>query len=181
MFSPTIVKIWKKKSVEKYSGAPYLATFLSCGIWVLYGIPIVHPDSILLMTVNGAGAALAVVYLFVFLFCCDRKKRLTVAVVVLGEVVFMAALAILVLTLAHNLKLRSAIVGGISVACTAVMYASPLAIMVCSFLYILISHYVLYIILGCVLLYEYLHTTGKHAYIYGYIKAKFPEMHAMPY
>ncbi|XP_019160469.1 PREDICTED: bidirectional sugar transporter SWEET4-like [Ipomoea nil] len=126
---PTIVEIWKKKSVAQYSAAPYLATFLNCGIWAFYGTPIVHPNSLLLLTVNASGVAFSIVYLFAFLYCSDRKKRFKVALIVLAEVVFMAAHAILVLTLAHNWKLRSAIVGGIAGVCSILMYASPLAIM----------------------------------------------------
>nr|GMD94885.1 bidirectional sugar transporter SWEET4-like [Ipomoea batatas] len=126
---PTIVKIWKKKSVEQYSAAPYLASFLNCGIWAFYGIPIVHPNSLLFWTVNGSGVVSAIVYLFVFLYCSDRKKRFKVALIVLAEVVFMAAHAILVLTLAHNWKLRSVIIGTVAGLSSIMMYASPLAIM----------------------------------------------------
>ncbi|XP_031124133.1 bidirectional sugar transporter SWEET7-like isoform X2 [Ipomoea triloba] len=126
---PTIVQIWKKKSVEQYSAAPYLATFLNCGLWVFYGTPIVHPNSLLLLTVNGLGVVITIVYLFVFLYCSDRNNRFKVALIVLAEVVFMAAHAILVLTLAHNWKLRSAIVGSTAGVCNILVYASPLAIM----------------------------------------------------
>nr|GMD97525.1 bidirectional sugar transporter SWEET4-like [Ipomoea batatas] len=111
------------------SAAPYLATFLNCGLWAFYGTPIVHPNSLLLLTVNGLGVVFATVYLFVFLYCSDRKKRFKVALIVLAEVVFMAAHAILVLTLAHNWKLRSAIVGSTAGVCNILVYASPLAIM----------------------------------------------------
>nr|GMD97524.1 bidirectional sugar transporter SWEET4-like [Ipomoea batatas] len=127
---PTIVKIWKKKSVEQFSAAPYLATFLNCGMWMLYAIPSVHPNSFFLMTINGAGITIDIVFLLVFLFFSDTKKRIRVALIVLAEVVFIAALAIMVLTLAHTWKLRSAIVGSIVVVCSMLMYASPLAIMV---------------------------------------------------
>nr|GMD94887.1 bidirectional sugar transporter SWEET4-like [Ipomoea batatas] len=126
---PTIVKIWKKKSVEQFSAAPYLATFLNCGMWMLYAIPSVHPNSFFLMTINGAGITIDIVFLLVFLFFSDTKKRIRVALIVLAEVVFIAALAIMVLTLAHTWKLRSAIVGSIVVVCSMLMYASPLAIM----------------------------------------------------
>nr|GMD97526.1 bidirectional sugar transporter SWEET4-like [Ipomoea batatas] len=121
----------EKKSVEQYSAAPYLASFLTnCGIWAFYGIPIVHPNSLLFWTVNGSGVVSAIVYLFVFLYCSDRKKRFKVALIVLAEVVFMAAHATLVLTLAHNWKLRSVIIGTVAGLSSILMYASPLAIMV---------------------------------------------------
>nr|GMD99704.1 bidirectional sugar transporter SWEET4-like [Ipomoea batatas] len=118
LVGPTIVKIWKKKSVEQFSAAPYLATFLNCGMWVLYAIPSVHPNSFLLMTINGAGIAIYIVFLLVFLFFSDTKTRFRVALIVLAEVAFMAALAIMVLTLAHTWKLRSTIVGSIVVVCS---------------------------------------------------------------
>ncbi|PWA58227.1 hypothetical protein CTI12_AA311670 [Artemisia annua] len=46
---PTFYTIWKKGSVEQYSPVPYLASFFNCGLWVLYGMPFVHPNSLLVV------------------------------------------------------------------------------------------------------------------------------------
>ncbi|VFQ67943.1 unnamed protein product [Cuscuta campestris] len=126
---PTFVTIWKKKSVEQFSAVPYLATFVNCALWVLYGLPMVHPHSQLVVTTNGVGLAIETVYLLLFLAFSDSKKRLRLLLIIAAEVVFVAALSALVLTLAHNWKLRSAIVGSICMAGNIMMYASPLAVM----------------------------------------------------
>ncbi|KAI3453352.1 hypothetical protein Pfo_010015 [Paulownia fortunei] len=126
---PTFYRIWKKRSVEQYSPVPYLATFINCGLWVLYGLPLVHPNSTLVVTINGTGFVIEIVYLSLFLIFSDSKKRLRLMLIVVAECIFMAVLALLVLTLAHTTKLRSAIVGSICMVGNIMMYASPLAVM----------------------------------------------------
>ncbi|CAA0833688.1 Bidirectional sugar transporter SWEET7 [Striga hermonthica] len=123
------MEIWKKKSVEQYSAVPYLATFANCGLWVLYGLPVVHPHSMLVVTVNGTGFLIEIVYISLFLAFCLPEKRLRVAAAVAAECVFLAALALLVFTLAHSTKLRSDIVGTFCMIGSIVMYASPLSVM----------------------------------------------------
>ncbi|XP_027080938.2 bidirectional sugar transporter SWEET7 [Coffea arabica] len=126
---PTFVRICKKKSVEQYSAVPYLATFINCALWVLYGLPMVHPNSTLVVTINGTGFVIEVVFLLLFIAYSDPKKRLKVVVIVVVESLSVAVLALLVLTLAHTTKLRSAVVGSICMAANIMMYASPLAVM----------------------------------------------------
>ncbi|CAI9762584.1 unnamed protein product [Fraxinus pennsylvanica] len=127
--APAFYRILNKKSVEQYSPMPYLATFVNCGLWVLYGQPMVHPHSTLVVTINGTGFVIEVVYLSLFLIYSDRKKRLRLVLILAAECLFMAVLALLVLTLAHSTKLRSAIVGSICMVGNIMMYASPLAVM----------------------------------------------------
>ncbi|CAH9117042.1 unnamed protein product [Cuscuta europaea] len=81
------------------------------------------------MTISGAGVAIEVVFLFVFFFCSEKRKRFKLGVTILVEVIFFAALVALVITLAHTWETRSAIVGGIAALASIVMYASPLASM----------------------------------------------------
>ncbi|KAL3742878.1 hypothetical protein ACJRO7_018222 [Eucalyptus globulus] len=126
---PTFIRIWKKGSVEQYSPVPYLATLINCMVWVLYGLPMVHPHSTLVVTINGAGTLIEVVYILLFLLYSDRQKRLRVAAVVLIELVFISALAALVLTLVHTHERRSMVVGIVCMVFNIMMYASPLSVM----------------------------------------------------
>ncbi|CAI9093423.1 OLC1v1028923C2 [Oldenlandia corymbosa var. corymbosa] len=127
---PTFIQICKKKSVQQYSPVPYLATFINCALWVLYGLPVVHPNSLLVITINGTGFAMEVVYLAIFLtYCNSKQRRIRLAVIVAVELVFVAALALGVLTLAHTTKTRSNIVGSICMAGNIMMYAAPLSVM----------------------------------------------------
>lgn len=131
---PTFVQIWKRKAVEQYSATPYLATLVNCMAWVLYGLPIVHPNSLLVVTVNGAGTVIEFLYIIVFIIYSDKKKRVKVILIVVVELIFIAALATMVLNLAHTTKKRSAIVGFICIFFNIAMYASPLSVMVSLFI-----------------------------------------------
>lgn len=131
---PTFVQIWKRKAVEQYSATPYLATLVNCMAWVLYGLPIVHPNSLLVVTVNGAGTVIEFLYIIVFIIYSDKKKRVKVILIVVVELIFTAALATMVLNLAHTTKKRSAIVGFICIFFNIAMYASPLSVMVSLFI-----------------------------------------------
>ncbi|KAK9117101.1 hypothetical protein Sjap_016048 [Stephania japonica] len=50
---PTFFTIVKKAAVEDFSPNPYLAALINCVMWVFYGLPFVHPHSILVVTING--------------------------------------------------------------------------------------------------------------------------------
>ncbi|XP_061370505.1 bidirectional sugar transporter SWEET4-like [Gastrolobium bilobum] len=126
---PTFVQIWKKGSVEQYSAVPYLATLINCMVWTLYGLPMVHPHSLLVVTINGAGCVIEIIYITLFLIYSDRRKRLKVLFWLLLELIFISALTFVSLTLFHTTKKRSAIVGTICMLFNVTMYASPLAVM----------------------------------------------------
>lgn len=72
---PTFLKIWKRKAVEDFSPIPYLATLLNCGLWVFYGMPFVHPNSILIVTINGVGVVLESLYIIMFFVYGTKKLR----------------------------------------------------------------------------------------------------------
>ncbi|KVH91784.1 SWEET sugar transporter, partial [Cynara cardunculus var. scolymus] len=127
---PTFVKIVKKGEVEQFSPIPYLATFVNCGIWVLYGLPLVHPHSLLVITINGSGFVIETIYLLLFLIYSDRKQRVKVLLIALAEILFLVVLTALVLTVAHTTKVRSSIVGSIAIVGNIMMYASPLSVMI---------------------------------------------------
>ena len=100
-------------------------------IWVIYGLPMVHPHSILVITINGAGTAIEVAYLILFLiFCHDKKKRSKVLLIVVVELIFIAVVTTLVLTLVHTTERRSMVVGIIAILFNIMMYAAPLSVMV---------------------------------------------------
>ena len=128
---PTFIRIWKKGSVEQFSPAPYLATLINCMVWVIYGLPMVHPNSTLVVTINGTGTAIEVVFLTLFLiFCHDKKKRSHLLLIVLVELIFIAAVTTLVLTVVHTTERRSMVVGTIAILFNIMMYAAPLSVMV---------------------------------------------------
>jgi solute carrier family 50 protein (sugar transporter) len=75
MCRPTFWRIIKNKDVEEFKSDPYLATLLNCMLWVFYGLPIVHPNSILVVTINGIGLVIEGTYLIIFFLYSPNKKR----------------------------------------------------------------------------------------------------------
>jgi len=61
--------------VEEYKADPYLATVLNCALWVFYGLPMVQPDSLLVITINGTGLAIELVYLAIFFFFSPTSRK----------------------------------------------------------------------------------------------------------
>jgi solute carrier family 50 protein (sugar transporter) len=126
---PTFIQIVNKGDVEKFVPDPYLATFLNCALWVFYGLPIVHPNSILVVTINGTGLLIETVYLSIFFAYAPRPKRLKMLGVLAVELVFLAAVAAGVLLGAHTTDQRSMVVGSICIFFGTIMYAAPLTVM----------------------------------------------------
>ncbi|KAM0920697.1 hypothetical protein ACQ4PT_007350 [Festuca glaucescens] len=127
--APTFYNIWKKKTVEQYSAVPYLATVLNCMIWLLYGLLVVQPHSMLIITINGIDLAIELTCIALFLAYSVGAARRRVLLILAVEVSFVAAFAALVLNLAHTHVLRSMIVGIFCVVVGTGMYAAPLSIM----------------------------------------------------
>ncbi|OVA08245.1 SWEET sugar transporter [Macleaya cordata] len=125
---PTFIQICKKGSVEQFSPAPYLATLLNCMLWVLYGLPLVHPHSMLVITINGSGFVIELIYVLLFIFHSEGKMRLRVLAIMLLEFLLVAVVTVFVLTLAHTHERRSLIVGSLCVFVCILMYVAPLSV-----------------------------------------------------
>ncbi|PKA49290.1 Bidirectional sugar transporter SWEET5 [Apostasia shenzhenica] len=125
---PTFLKIWRKKAVEQFSPAPYLAAVLNCSFWVLYGLPFIHPNTFLVVTINGTGLVLEGIYLTLFFLFSPEELKLKVLKLLTFELVFIAAVSAMVLTLVHTHDVRSFIVGIFCVIFSCCLYASPLSI-----------------------------------------------------
>ncbi|KAJ3670841.1 hypothetical protein LUZ60_008267 [Juncus effusus] len=126
---PTFVKIVREKAVQQFSPMPYLATLMNCTLWVVYGLPFIHPHSVLVLTINGTGMLLEAIYLAVFFSFSPRKLRKRIIGVIIGEAIFVAAVLAGVLTGAHTQHKRTQIVGILCVIFGTCMYAAPLSIM----------------------------------------------------
>ncbi|XP_074559297.1 bidirectional sugar transporter SWEET6b-like [Curcuma longa] len=126
---PTFIQIIKNKDVQQFSPIPYLATLLNCMLWFFYGLPIVHPDSLLVITINGIGLVFETIYLSIFFIYAKAEGRLKVIKILALEIVFMVVVVVLVLLLAHTTTKRSLIVGILCIIFGTCMYASPLVVM----------------------------------------------------
>ncbi|KAG0491889.1 hypothetical protein HPP92_005287 [Vanilla planifolia] len=126
---PTFVRIYKNKSVEQFSQIPYIATFLNCMLWVLYGLPFVKPNSLLVLTINSAGVAIELCYIVVFITYSEGARRRMTVLLFLADVALVAIVAAVVLSLYHTHGKRTLVIGIISVFFCIMMYASPLVAM----------------------------------------------------
>ncbi|EXC31625.1 Bidirectional sugar transporter SWEET6b [Morus notabilis] len=126
---PTFYRIIKKKSVEEFKPDPYLATVLNCMLWIFYGMPFVHPDSLLVVTINSVGLVFELIYLGIFFIYAKKDGRKKVAYWLAGEVLFFIAVVLLGLLLFNDTKTRSLFVGIFCDILNILMYFSPLTIM----------------------------------------------------
>nr|UJT76395.1 bidirectional sugar transporter SWEET4a [Hemerocallis fulva] len=126
---PTFYRIWKKGSVEQFSAVPYLATLLNCMLWVVYGLPLVHPHSTLVLTINGSGLVIELSYVLLFIIYSHGSNRLRVVAILVSEIVFVALSGLLVIIFTHTIAMRSLIIGILCVFFGTMMYAAPLSVM----------------------------------------------------
>ncbi|VVA21990.1 PREDICTED: bidirectional sugar transporter [Prunus dulcis] len=124
----TFLKIIKQKSVGEFKADPYVATLLNCAMWSFYGMPFVHPDSVLVVTINGCGFVIKLICIAIFLtYSSNAKRRILIALLV--EVIFFAVVVFVTLHFLHTTKGRSMIIGILCIVFNIIMYASPLTIM----------------------------------------------------
>ncbi|RHN49839.1 putative SWEET sugar transporter [Medicago truncatula] len=127
--SPTFYTIIKKKDVEEFKSHPYLATLLNCAFWVFYGMPFVHPNSLLVVTINGVGLVFMIVYLTIYFIYANKKGRKDMGFWLLLEAIFFAAIVLITMLVFHGTTGRSLIVGIVCDVFNILMYISPLTIM----------------------------------------------------
>ncbi|XP_040970196.1 bidirectional sugar transporter SWEET4 isoform X6 [Gossypium hirsutum] len=128
--SPGIRRIYKKKAVEEFKPDPYIATAMNCMLWIFYGLPMVHPDSVLVVTINSIGLAMELIYLSIFFLYAPNKGRAKVIGWLALEILFLGVVAACTLTLRKTHAQRSDLVGILCVIFGVLMYASPLTIMI---------------------------------------------------
>ncbi|KAK2419702.1 hypothetical protein P8452_50076 [Trifolium repens] len=127
--APTFYKIIKKKDVEEFKPDPYLATVLNCAFWVFYGMPFVHPNSLLVVTINGVGLVFEFVYLTIFIVYAKKAGRKKVGQYLLVEAILFAAIVLITMLALHGTTKRSLIVGILCDMFNIAMYVSPLTVM----------------------------------------------------
>ncbi|KAL0718353.1 hypothetical protein Bca4012_067675 [Brassica carinata] len=126
---PTMIKIWKMRSVSEFKPDPYVATVLNCMMWTFYGLPFIQVDSLLVTTINGTGLLMELVYVTIFFIFASSaiRRKITIAMVI--ELIFMAVVIFCTLYFLHTTKQRSMLIGIMCIVFNVIMYASPLTVM----------------------------------------------------
>ncbi|XP_006651362.2 bidirectional sugar transporter SWEET16 [Oryza brachyantha] len=123
----TFRRIVRSKSTEEFRWLPYVTTLLCTSLWTFYGL--LKPGGLLIVTVNGAGAALEAVYVALYLAYAPRETKAKMGKVVLAvNVGALAAVVAVALTALHG-GVRLFVVGVLCAALTIGMYAAPMAAM----------------------------------------------------
>ncbi|CAN8251845.1 unnamed protein product [Cochlearia groenlandica] len=126
---PTMIKIWKMKAVSEFKPDPYVATVLNCMMWTFYGLPFVHPDSLLVITINGTGLFMELVYVSIFFLFASSSVRRKITIAMVVEVIFMAVVIFCTLYFLKTTKQRSMLIGILCIIFNIIMYAAPLTVM----------------------------------------------------
>nr|QEM23330.1 bidirectional sugar transporter SWEET1 [Paeonia suffruticosa] len=124
----TFKRVIKSKSTEQFSGIPYVMTLLNCLLSAWYGLPFVSPHNILVSIINGTGAGLELIYVFIFLMYAPKKEKgkifglFTLVLSIFAVVVFVSLFAL------HG-NGRKLFCGFAATIFSIIMYGSPLSIM----------------------------------------------------
>ncbi|CAL1367677.1 unnamed protein product [Linum trigynum] len=125
---PTFVQIIKQKAVQDFKADPYVMTLLNCAMWSLYGMPFVKPDSLLVVTINGFGFFLELIYVAIFLIFSPWVKRRKLIITLLVETAFFIGVLLITLLVFHAPPKRAMFVGLLCIIFNVIMYASPLTV-----------------------------------------------------
>ncbi len=71
---PTFWDIIQKRDVQRYSAIPYVCTLLNCMLWVVYGLPDVSLQ-ILVVTINLSGCLIELIYISIYLVYAPKKTQ----------------------------------------------------------------------------------------------------------
>ncbi|CAL5198271.1 unnamed protein product [Lathyrus oleraceus] len=126
---PTFIKIWKAKSVQDFKPDPYVVTILNCAVWSFYGMPFISESNTLVVTINGFGFFLEIVYTSIFFLYSNGSKRKKILMAILAEIVFLVLVIFIVMYFIENQKERRLVVGFICIIFNILMYFSPLTVM----------------------------------------------------
>ncbi|KAL5075604.1 hypothetical protein RYX36_014588, partial [Vicia faba] len=124
----TFKRIIVNKSTEQFSGIPYVMTLLNCLLSAWYGLPFVSPHNILVSTINGTGAVIEIIYVFIFILFAPKREKIkifglfTAVLSVFSIVVFVSLFAL------HG-TYRKMFCGFAAAIFSVIMYGSPLSIM----------------------------------------------------
>ncbi|KAI3968522.1 hypothetical protein MKX01_007832 [Papaver californicum] len=119
--------IVKKKATENFKGIPYICTLLSTSLWTYYGL--LKPGGMLIVTVNGAGAILQVIYVTLFIIYAPKDSKIKhLKLAGFLNIGFYGAVLLVTLLATHG-SLRLTVVGFICAGLTLGMYGAPLGAM----------------------------------------------------
>lgn len=94
-----------------------------------YGLPFISEDNLLVSTINGAGSAIELVYVIIFLIFAPRKEKAKIFGLLVSILTVFATVALVSLLALHG-NARKNFCGFAATIFSVIMYASPLSVIV---------------------------------------------------
>ncbi|KAF3650005.1 bidirectional sugar transporter NEC1 isoform X2 [Capsicum chacoense] len=123
---PTFYKIYKRKSSEGFQAIPYLVALFSAGLLLYYAY--LKKNAHLIVSINGIGCVIELVYISLFLFYAPRKSQILTGWLMLLVVGALGMVMIFSCLFAKGTE-RVMIVGWICAVINVAVFAAPLSIM----------------------------------------------------
>ncbi|KAI3846610.1 hypothetical protein MKX03_029478 [Papaver bracteatum] len=121
---PTFSSIYKKGAVEGFSSSPYIVTIFNCLLWVYYGA--IHPDSLLVITINGAGLVIEFMYVVFYFYYAKKNQRKWVIIKSLIGIVIFSLVVFLCSFVPKSKYWNKAVASGVAADILNItMYAMP--------------------------------------------------------
>ncbi|KAL4609767.1 hypothetical protein ACB092_08G005200 [Castanea dentata] len=130
---PTFYKICKKKSSEGFQSIPYVISLLSAMLLLYYGF--LKTNGYLIITINGIGCVIEVIYLTLYIIYAPKKEKVIVQQLFLFTVRLVisniGAFGLIMVTTIFLLKgsKRVNAIGWICAVYNLAVFAAPLSIM----------------------------------------------------
>lgn len=125
---PTIKTILENHHTGPHSAFTYITSFLNCVVWMFYGLSLDPKNKALVAYINGAGAALHLVYFLIHYAHCPRKEKRRVAKMKLLSLAILGIIIACAIYLVPKNK-RATTVGWICGVLNILMYAAPLSVL----------------------------------------------------
>ncbi|RLN35706.1 bidirectional sugar transporter SWEET11-like [Panicum miliaceum] len=123
---PTFLRVYRKKSTEGFSSAPYVVALFSCTLWIFYAL--VKTNSSPLLTINAFGCAIESVYILLYLVYAPRPARLrALASFLLLDVAAFSLIAVVTLVLVAEAQ-RVKVLGSICLAFSMAVFVAPMSV-----------------------------------------------------
>ncbi|XP_021898153.1 bidirectional sugar transporter SWEET9 [Carica papaya] len=124
---PTFYKIYKKKSSEGFQSIPYVVALSSAMLLLYYGFVKAH--AYMIITINGIGCAIEIIYLSIYITYASKEKRIATIKMIL---IFNIGVFGLMLALVNSVVPQSKRINAVGLICAAynlAVFAAPLSIM----------------------------------------------------
>ncbi|XP_073127974.1 bidirectional sugar transporter SWEET1-like isoform X2 [Henckelia pumila] len=104
-------------------------TLLNCLLSTWYGLPFVSKNNVSVSSINGAGVALELIYVLIFLIFSRKKEKVKILGLLCCILSVFSVIALVSVLAIHDANKRKNLCGFAATIFSIIMYASPLSAM----------------------------------------------------